>query len=246
MQEMCKYYIEISRYRDALGYIREGLDITQLHFSSRRITQFLLHQINADLIASNLNESKTRLKLTENFINGCDSVKKTDLRNFARINLDDLFGLKNMIYFNNMQMLNDIKLMESQQNSDMSIEDENKLSMDTAPIKLEPSDLYKRLNMISMGFTEFKFLNDYCADLLVDAYFIVLNYLKQFKFTSEMKSLVKQLKALLIKKPSDSGTRSNLIYEIWNLAEYNCLVFEIDSNVTGLNMGIKSIISSYI
>lgn len=238
MQEMCKYYIEISRYRDALGYIREGLDITQLHFSSRRITQFLLHQINADLIASNLSESKSRLKMTENFINGCDSVKKTDLRNFTAINLSDVFGLKNMIYFNNMQMLNDIKLMESQ-NSDVMPVVDDKLSVDTqVPIKLEPSDLCKRLNMINMGFTEFKFLNDYCADLLVDAYFIVLNYLKQFKLTGEMKSLVRQLKALLIKKSADTGARSNLIHENWNMAEFYCLVFEIDSNVTGLNLGI--------
>ena len=52
MQEMCKYYIEISRYRDPLDYIREGLDITQLHFSNRRVVQFLLHQANADLIAA--------------------------------------------------------------------------------------------------------------------------------------------------------------------------------------------------
>ncbi len=235
---MCKYYIEISRYRDALGYIREGLDITQLHFSNRRIAQFLLHQINADLIASNLNESKARLKITENFINGCDSLNKTDLKNFTQIDLNDIFGLKNMIYFNNMKMLNDIKLIEQQQ-SGLAIGGE--LTIETEPIKLEPSDLCKRLNHIILGFTEFKFLNDYSADLLVDAYFIVLNYLKQFKLTSEIVTFVKQLKALLTKKSTDNSTKSNLIYENWHVAEFYCLCFEIDSKITGLNLAYSVI-----
>lgn len=91
---MCKYYIEISRYRDALGYIREGLDITQLHFSNRRVVKFLLHQDNADLIAACLNESTARLKLTGNLLDGPDEdFKRTDLKNMDMIDLNDLFGL---------------------------------------------------------------------------------------------------------------------------------------------------------
>ena len=65
MQLMCKYYIDISRYRDATSYIREALDVTQLNFATRRITTFLLHHVNVDLIAQCLNEATSRIKIAE-------------------------------------------------------------------------------------------------------------------------------------------------------------------------------------
>ena len=97
MQETCRYYIEISRYRDALGYIREGLDITQLHFSSRRISLFLLHQINADLIASCLPEATSRINIVKNLIN----LNDIDFGKNSEILADDLSAVKNYLYYKN-------------------------------------------------------------------------------------------------------------------------------------------------
>ena len=68
MQVLCKYYVELSRYREATCFIREGLDLTQLHYCTRRLTQFLLHQIHTDLIASSLNEAIIRLDKAEQLI----------------------------------------------------------------------------------------------------------------------------------------------------------------------------------
>lgn len=227
MQEMCKYYIEISRYRDALGYIREGLDITQLHFSKHRIVQFLLHQANADLIAACLNESTARLKLTENLLDGLDEdYKKTDLKNIDLVDMNDLFGLKNLIHYNNLKMLNDIKLSEQMVSTGAS---------DT--IQLSQSDLIRRVNKIHTALTDFKLLNDFCIDLLIDAYFIVCNYLKQFRLTSDLKMMLKQLKSLVIRRSSENGLKMSSKNENWNLAEFYCLVYEIDANMTGLNLG---------
>lgn len=37
MQLLCKYYVELSRYREATCFIREGLDLTQLHYCTLRL-----------------------------------------------------------------------------------------------------------------------------------------------------------------------------------------------------------------
>ena len=219
MQLLCKYYIEISRYRDAIGYIREALDITQLHFSNRRIAQFMLLQINADQIAHSLPESTKRLKLTENLLNGYDNGKKIDLKNLTFDNMGDPFGLRNLISLTTVQMSNEIKLHEHSGSAD----------------KLDTKSLVFRLNEIYNILKENKFLNDYCSDHLVETYFVVCNYLKQFKLTNELKTLVKQLKSMLFQKTSDKPRI--LLNENWYIAEYYCLVFEIDLNKIGLQSG---------
>jgi len=226
MQEICKYYIEISRYRDALGYIREGLDITQLHSSNRRIGQFMLHQINADLIAQCLAESTTRLKLAQNLCNGYENSRKIDICNLSFEDTTDLLGVKNQISLNNLKMLNEIKLQE-----------QARQKADVVVAKMDTNSLVSRLNQVYTILSENKSLNWYCNDLLVDAYFIVCNYLKQFKLTGELKNLVRQLQRLLIRKSNSSSDAASFVYENWHIAEFYCLVYEIDSNVTGLNMG---------
>jgi len=239
MQEICKYYIEISRYRDALGYIREGLDITQLHFSNRRISQFMLHQISADLIAQSLTESTTRLKLAENLCNGYENSRMIDIKNLTFENMTDLLGVKNQISLNNMKMLNEIKLQE-----------QARQQADAVVAKLDTGSLVSRLNQIYTVLTENKLLNSYCIDQLIEAYFIVCNYLKQFKLTIELKTLVKQLQRLLIRKSSASSETASYMYENWHVSEFYCLVFEIDSNMAGLNLGgllfFRRIIVSYL
>ena len=226
MQEICKFYIEISDYRKAIGYIREGLDITQLHSSNRRCNQFMLHQINADLIAQCLTESTARLKLAENLCNGYKNLRIIDINNLTFENMTDLLGVKNQISLNNMKMLNEIKLHEKA-----------KQQTDAVVVKLDTGSLVSRLNQIYMVLTENKLLNSYCIDRLIEVYLIVCDYLKQFKLTVELKTLVKQLKRLLIRKSSGNSNTVSLVYENWHIAEFHCLVFEIYSNMAELNKG---------
>jgi hypothetical protein len=96
MQILSKYYIELSRYREATCFIREGLDLTQLHNCEYRIVQFLLNQINTDLIASNYDDASERLEVVESLLEleldeeNEDVDKSVDLiaiRNFICMNL---------------------------------------------------------------------------------------------------------------------------------------------------------------
>ena len=107
MQQYCKYYVELSRYREATYFIREGLDLSQLHYSKRRLTQFLLHQINTDLVASNLSEAFQRLDIVERLLknrNGKSSSYSLNL-----LMHDDIVQIKNYMHFNLLKIFNFIK-----------------------------------------------------------------------------------------------------------------------------------------
>ena len=201
MHHVCKYYIDISRYRDACGFIREGMDLTQLHFSPRRISLFLLHQVNADLVASCTNEAVGRIKIAENFINS--SSEKILLSN-------DLFNMKNHVYLNYL-----------------TIYKETKHDAELAAICNE--DLYKRVEVLRSTLETNRQLSDYCKEILIDIHFIVYSYLKQQSSVTckfHMEQILKWLKSVLLefnelKMPSS-------MQEKWHLAEYYCSVFEYD------------------
>jgi hypothetical protein len=103
LQQVCKYFIDISRYRDATGYIREGLDVTQLHYAQRRTTMFLLHQINADIVACCFGEASTRLQIVKNFLGIKDDSNNTDYDE------NDLHEWRNFIYMNYLELFKEIK-----------------------------------------------------------------------------------------------------------------------------------------
>jgi len=149
-----------------------------------------------------------------------------DINNLTFENMTDLLGVKNQISLNNMKMLNEIKLQE-----------QARQQTDAVVAKLDTGSLVSRLNQIYTVLTENKLLNSYCIDQLIEAYFIVCNYLKQFKLTIELKTLVKQLQRLLIRKSSASSETASYMYENWHVSEFYCLVYEIDSNMAGLNLG---------
>ena len=65
---LCKYYVELRMYIEANYYICEGLELTQCHSSMRRVTQFLMHKINTDLISSNLTEATACINLAEKLV----------------------------------------------------------------------------------------------------------------------------------------------------------------------------------
>jgi len=225
MQETCRYYIEISRYRDALGYIREGLDITQLHFSSRRISLFLLHQINADLIASCLPEATSRINIVKNLIN----LNDMDLGKNSEILADDLSTVKNYLYYKNLKNLKDLKTINDSPNVEPS--PDNKV--------VDSAELIEENKTIQTILSSFKTLNDYCINLTIENNFIHYNYLKTIcKTNKEAILFLKKLKEILLKSADTLPTNS---CERWYLAQYYCLIYELDSNVLNLELAYSLI-----
>ena len=219
MQEACKYYIEISRYRDALGYIREGLDITQMHFSIRRVGLFLLHQINADLVASCITEASSRMNIAKNLIGYSDLEQ--DLNELHILN--DLSRCKNIFYLKNLNMAKEIKLAE-QPDSETLI-DTNKLC--------------ENFNTIQSFLSHHKTLGDFLINLTIEGYFILCNYfIKSSNSNKEIITLMKRLKEVLVKSPESKPMSIN---ERWHLAHYFCLSFELDSNLSNLNTALTMI-----
>ena len=209
MHHVCKYYIEISRYRDACGFIREGMDLTQLHFSPRRISLFLLHQVNADLVASCTNEAVGRIKIAENFINS--SSEKILLTKKSKILSNDLFNLKNHVYLNYL-----------------TIYKETKYDAELTAICNE--DLYKRVEVLRSTLETNRQLNDYCKEILIDIHFLVFSYLKKQQssetYMSHIKNILKWLENVLLGFKEQNMVSSP--QEKWHLAEFYCSLFECE------------------
>ena len=110
-QGLCKYYIDISRYRDATGFLREGLDITQLHFSRRRCTLFLLHQVNADIVASCFSEASARLQLAKNFLR----IRSDEVQ--PSYDADDVLQWRNFAYMAYLELFLEIKKATSSEST---------------------------------------------------------------------------------------------------------------------------------
>jgi hypothetical protein len=168
MHVICKYYIDISRYRDATGYIREALDITQLNFSTRRIASFLLTQISADLIATCLNEACTRIKICENL---CLGVKEIELGKKKQPKLDssllfmfanDIFKFKNFATLTNLRVLKDIKTIETAKGE--------------AVLNLN-EEFTNVVSLIKQYLNENKTLEDFAKDQFVQLVFNVCSHL---------------------------------------------------------------------
>lgn len=202
MQLICKYYVELSRYREATCFIREGIDLSQLHFCKRRLTHYLLHQINADLIASSFEDATGRLKLAEKFLNQSESTT-----------LDDILHLKNSIHFYLLQIINSIKKGNIQECMDLMENKINKLKDSKALIQASPT--------VSKSTENAAFYNE----LFIEIYLNLCNAVKALGNRRESKSksldISNTLKQLLI----DTKT-TTLIFEKWYLAEYFCLLYE--------------------
>ena len=94
MQLLCKYYIELGRYPEATSLIQKGLDLTQCHSSTRRVMQFLMHQINTDLIACNVSDVTSRINLAEKLV----SEKNVSFEVCSTINDQEIIQLRNFIH----------------------------------------------------------------------------------------------------------------------------------------------------
>lgn len=197
---LCKHFIDIGRYRDATGYIREGLDVTQLHFSLRRVARFLLQQIHADIIANCFNESLSRLKLVGNLI---QSHKIEGLEVLGPEMRKDLMGLGNYTYYYFLTILNDIKKSTEKESYDF-----------------KASLIISQKNFINKVLALDSKISDYIRETLIDLELLTLNYLKQSpKTKASVNECIKNVKVLL-KKGS--------IRENWNWADFLCTMYELD------------------
>lgn len=214
---LCKHFIDIGRYRDATGYIREGLDVTQLHFSLRRVTRFLLQQIHADIIANCFNESQSRLKLSENLIQ-IEKIENMQILDSETRN--DLMRLNNFTYHYVLRMLNDIRKYSDQEFCEF-----------------KASVIISQKNFINKVLVFDSQISDYIRETLIDMELLVLNYLKRSsKAKSSVNDCIKNIKALL-KKGS--------VRENWNWADYLCSMYELDGNNSELLSQAYSYIRKY-
>lgn len=204
MQVVCKYYIDISRYRDATGYIREGLDLTQLHFSSRRMCLFLLDQINADLVASCFTEGDSRIKIAEHFIKPEEIKIK---------NANDLIIFKNYTYLNYLLIFKEIKLFNFQ-----STTKAEQLSFSES--------LLKKLKAIKNVLACDRYLMEYCKDLLIDIYLTICGFLREINDKNQLVQLLKEVKPFIL---TDSQ-HSTSLQQKWHQAEFYCSLFEADNS----------------
>jgi hypothetical protein len=223
-QILCKYYVDISRYRDATGFIRESLDITQLHFSKNRLAVFLMHQINCDLLANCHNEATSRLQVVGNLIRGSSEKNTTTvMMETAAVSShkeQDLFEIKNMLYFIYSSMFKEIKKPDA--------------GLDVGEFLQEKLQLASRLINTSRA------CKDYAKDVFIDICFLIVNY--QLKATATLSKssklqvldLLKLIKSYLFITPGSSSNAETsggdlaLFKEKWHLSEYYCCLFELD------------------
>ena len=230
MQILCKYYVELSRYREATCFIREGLDLTQCHYCTRRLTQFLLHQINTDLIASNLSEATARIDLAETLI--CE--KATIIELYPAANHQDIIKLKNSFHLNLLRVTNVIK----NQNFSECFELVEKFLKLRASLLSTPEllDHQKQQQMINI-FNE----------LFIEIHLNLCNALKLFENDEQhhesekekqLAILINYLKQLLIDSKS-----TVILNEKWYLAEYNFLLYELNplNNLRNLKIAFNLI-----
>lgn len=202
---LCKYYIEISRYRDAVGYIKEGLDITQLHFTKRRLSLFLVLQINCDLIANCTNEATSRLQVATNLISN-DSISN------PLEDTGDLYHIKNYIQLSYSTVLKELR------KPDACFETLNEL-------------LQERLGAVNKLATSHKAVKDYCKDVILELNLLAAgHYLKppmSKPSRHTVQEILKSMKRFVYYEAQRSDEVTS-IREKWHLSDYYCCLFELD------------------
>jgi hypothetical protein len=222
LQILVKFYIEIGRYRDATGFLKEGLDMAQVHCSKRRCVPFLLNQIHADIIALCFTEAQERLALVKNFLQ--IDQKTTQIAQEDLFEEDDLMQLKNFIHMHYLELLNEIKKAGSK--NTWSPSRGNTIYVPDVSVK---DLIVSKTTIIRNLLNKNKKLNDLAKDILLDTCLISINYLIHF---SSSKSAHKQLLIELLKyiKSYLLTSSSELLssHGKWHLADYYCCLYDLD------------------
>lgn len=141
-------------------------------------TQFLLHQINTDLIASNLNEATVRIDLAESLINEQTNCQDIDLA----INHQDIVKLKNHIHLNYpypLKITNMIKNLNFREcfklvNKFLKL----RTCLFTTPLLLDTQKQQQMINLFN--------------ELFIEIYLNLCNALQQFKHDEHHHLTVKE------------------------------------------------------
>jgi len=274
MQLLCKYYVELSRYREATCFIREGLDLTQLHFCKRRLTQFLLHQINTDLIASNLTEAFLRLDIVEKLLK--NKSNKSSAYSLSLLINDDIIQIKNYMHYNLLKILNFIKqgnfseclnlfethilklydiLTKKSIQSASSTPSSQALSPTSSPSIVSLASKYLSLRGSSC-IPSLQASNSIFNELFVEIYLHLCNAAKLYNTNPIGNALIststsiqlktKDLNNLLasLRQILIESKTTTLLYEKWYLAEYYCLLYE-NSSKSGKNLNLSFLNTAY-
>jgi hypothetical protein len=208
---LCKYFIEISRYRDATGYIREGLDIVQMHCVNRRVAQFLLYQVYADLIATSFNDALSRMNVAKNLL-AYESIKES-LKSNKQL---DLFQVRSVSLILLLDLLRWIKINEKKE--------------------LELVELRRTETALNAYLSTRVSFSQHCADIIIEINLAMCGWLLQQMNKENTSTILKELNAYIKHLKRQLTTRiithqGALNYsENWYMAEYNCLLYEIEAN----------------
>jgi hypothetical protein len=216
MQLLCKYYVELSKYREATSFIREGLVLTQCHSSMRRVTQFLMHQINTDLIASNLSDATARISLAEKLV----SEKNASIEFCSIINDKEIIKIRNFIHLN---LLKVTSLIKSEKFTECYEE--------VAKIYVICEQLFSKSTLLDEQ-KQPQMMNIF-NELFVEMYLNLCNALKLLKndehnYEKEKKKKIEKLTNYLKQLLIDPKA-AIILNEKWYLAEYHLFLFENSS-----------------
>ena len=157
---LCKLYLDLGRYRDYTAHVKEALDISQIHYLKKRITEYMLLQIESDIIAGCFNETSSRMKMVAKMaqVENLDSNSKLYIESNR-----DLFSIRNYIRFIYLNLLKEIKNNE----------------IESCLLK----DLIKsKICLLHRIIQNSKTIKDYCKDIFVDAFLIGFGFcLKSIK-----------------------------------------------------------------
>jgi hypothetical protein len=215
MQYLAKYYVELSRYREATCFIREGLDLTQLHNCEYRIIQFLLHQINTDLIAANYEDALDRLKAVEKLLKFELDEEEHDEMMDETV---DLVSIKNYMHLNLLKIVEHIKRSSAPKSLTTNMMGLTK-QFENLHVTSNIETCFEKIFKIRKYLVKTNLLSFY-NELFVEFY---LNLWRvEIKNSSSNEAALGYLKKELL----DNSKQFYVINEKWYLAQYYLLLYE--------------------
>ncbi len=213
MSILCKYYLEHSIYEKATYYIQKGLELSQWYYNTRWLSQFLLLQINKDLLSSSIIEAATHIDIARILI-----CEKISLNEFDLVTShQDIIKLNHSIHLNSLRVSYDVK-KKNFSNCFKFVENFLKLraSLLSTVESLEPQNKHQMPNLFNELFIESIFI-------LCKALELAKKEDQECKKENQLTILVDILKLLLFDAKS-----TIIINEKWYLAEYYLLLSDID------------------
>lgn len=164
VKSLCQLYLDLGRYRDYVGHVKEALDISQIHYLKKRVTEYMLHQIESDVIAGCFNETSARMKMVARMV----QVEKieSNLESMQTESIRDLFSIRNYIRYTYLNLLKEAKNAETE--------------------TIELTIFFKsKINLLHRLIKSSKTIKDYCKDIFIDAFLAACGFCIKFIKTTK-------------------------------------------------------------